>query len=61
MYRKLAADQTYTEINSGNATTAYTDNNVAAGQTYNYEVTAVDASGSESGYSNMAQGVIPTP
>jgi hypothetical protein len=61
MYRKLASDQTYTEINSGNSTTAYTDNNVTPGQTYDYEVTAVGASGAESGYSNMAQGVIPTP
>ncbi len=32
---------------------SYTDNTVAAGQTYYYVATAVDGSGNESGYSNQ--------
>lgn len=41
--------------------TAYTDTGVQAGQTYFYVVTAVDASGAESVYSNQASASIPTP
>ena len=52
----------YSKINSAlEASTAYTDNTVTAGQTYYYVTTAVDGSGNESGYSNQAQAVIPTP
>jgi Abnormal spindle-like microcephaly-assoc'd, ASPM-SPD-2-Hydin len=61
VYRKLSTDQTYTQIYSGDTTTSYTDNNVVAGQTYDYVVTGVDTSGDESGYSNMAPATIPTP
>ncbi|MBZ5547413.1 MAG: hypothetical protein LAO22_05535 [Acidobacteriia bacterium] len=43
------------------ASTAFTDNSVTAGQTYYYVVTAVDASSNESGYSNETSAVIPTP
>ena len=39
----------------------YTDSSVASGSTYRYVVTAVDASGDESVYSNEATAVIPTP
>ena len=41
-------------INPAGVTTADT----AAVISYDYKVTAIDASGDESGYSNMAQGVI---
>jgi hypothetical protein len=41
--------------------TAYTDSTVISGQTYLYAVTATDASGQESGYSNIATAVIPSP
>jgi len=52
----------YSKINSAlEASNAYTDNTVAAGQTYYYVATAVDGSGNESGYSNQAQAVIPIP
>jgi hypothetical protein len=52
----------YSKVNSGlEASTAYTDNAVASGQTYYYVTTAVDGNGSQSGYSNQAQAVIPTP
>jgi len=61
VYRKLAKDPSYSEISSGDATTAYRDNNVAAGKTYDYVVTAVDGSGHESGYSNPAEVTIPAP
>jgi fibronectin type 3 domain-containing protein len=37
----------------------YTDNTIVSGQTYYYATTAVDSSGVESGYSNLAQAVIP--
>jgi hypothetical protein len=58
---KALSDQNYTQIDSGDGTTAYTDNNVTAGQTYDYVVTAVNAEDEESGYSNMVQVTIPTP
>ena len=61
IYRKLPSDSSYTQISSGDATTSYTDNNVTAGTTYDYVVTAVDGNDGESGYSNMAIVTIPTP
>jgi hypothetical protein len=39
----------------------YTDATVVSGSTYNYAVTAVDAAGIESPFSNEATAVIPTP
>jgi fibronectin type 3 domain-containing protein len=49
-------------INSSlDGTTAYTDNTVVSGQTYYYVATAVDSESQESGYSNQAQAVVPTP
>jgi hypothetical protein len=60
VYRKLLSDSSYTQINSGDTTTAYSDNDVTAGQTYDYVVTAVNADDQESAYSNMAQVTIPT-
>ena len=41
--------------------TAYTDSTVISGETYYYVATATDASGQESGYSNVAMAVIPSP
>jgi fibronectin type 3 domain-containing protein len=62
VFRGSASGGPYSKINSAlEASTAYTDNAVAAGQTYYYVTTAVDGSGSESGYSNQALAVIPTP
>jgi len=49
----------YSNIGS-TGTTTYTDSVVTDGKTYCYAATAVDASG-ESGYSNIAQAVIPSP
>ena len=62
VYRGGVSGSPYSKINSAlEASAAYTDNSVAAGKTYYYVTTAVDGSGNESGYSNQAQAVIPTP
>ena len=62
VYRGSSSGGPYAQINSGlDATTSYNDTSVVAGQTYYYVATAVDGSGAESGYSNEAQGAIPTP
>ena len=62
IYRGTAPAGPYTMINTSlNSTTAYADNTVASGQTYYYVTTAVNASSVESGYSNQAQAVVPTP
>jgi hypothetical protein len=62
IYRGTTPAGPYTMINTSlNSTTAYADNTVASGQTYYYVTTAVNASSVESGYSNQAQAVVPTP
>lgn len=43
------------------ANLTYTDATVVSGSTYHYAVTAVDAVGDESSFSNEATAVIPTP
>lgn len=61
IYRSEVAGGSYAPLN-GTALTALTfdDSTVALGTTYYYVVTAVDASGYESIYSNQATAVIPT-
>jgi Abnormal spindle-like microcephaly-assoc'd, ASPM-SPD-2-Hydin len=59
VYRKLSTSQNYTQIDWGDGETSYTDNNVVSGETYDYAVTAVNAENQESGYSKIAQAVIP--
>ncbi|MGD0510146.1 MAG: choice-of-anchor D domain-containing protein, partial [Terriglobales bacterium] len=62
LYRGTVSGGPYTMINSSlDSTTAYTDGTVVSGQTYYYVARAVDTSGNESGYSNQATAVIPTP
>jgi hypothetical protein len=62
IYRGTVSGGPYTMINGSlDGTTAYTDSTVVSGQTYYYVATAVDGSSRESGYSNEAQAVIPTP
>jgi len=61
VYRKFPADANYSQIDSGEVATAYTDDNVAAGKTYDYVVTALDANNMESGYSNRAEVTVPSP
>ena len=59
VYRKASTDPNYTQIDSGEGETSYTDNSVSLGVTYDYAVTAVSAEDQESGYSNIAEAVIP--
>ncbi len=62
IYRGTVSGGPYTMINSAlDSPTAYTDSTVVSGQTYYYVATAVDGNSDESGYSNQAQAVIPTP
>ncbi len=62
VYRGGVSGGPYSKIDTSlDASTNYTDNQVVAGQTYYYVATAVDGNGVESGYSNQAQAVIPTP
>ena len=62
IYRGNSAGGPFTQINSGlDATPAYNDTSVVAGQTYYYVATAVNESGAESAYSNEVEGVIPSP
>ncbi len=62
VYRGTVSGGPYARINSNLDATPYdTDSTVVGGQTYYYVVTAVDSSGTESGYSTQTQAVIPTP
>jgi hypothetical protein len=62
IYRGGVSGGPYTIVNTLlNATTAFTDPNVSAGQTYFYVVTAEDSNAVESGRSNEARADIPTP
>ena len=62
IYRGTVAGGPYTMINSSlDSTTAYTDSTVVSGQTYYYVATAVNSESEESGYSNQATAVIPSP
>ena len=61
VYRGTASGGPYTLLSSGLSSTSYTDANVQSGSTYYYVTTAVDSSGIQSGYSNVAQAVIPMP
>jgi hypothetical protein len=60
IYRGTTAGGPYTKRTSSLLTAPdYVDATVSSGSTYYYVVTAVDASGVESGYSNQAQAIIP--
>jgi hypothetical protein len=62
VYRGSVSGGPYSRINSTlESTPSYSDTTVVAGQTYYYVTTAVNGGGAESGYSNEAEGVIPTP
>ena len=62
VYRSSTSGGPYTRINSTLLPgTAFTDSSVQAGQTYFYVTTAVNSSNVESGYSNQAQTVVPSP
>ena len=60
IYRGTQPSGPFTKINSSlDTATVYTDGGVISGQMYYYATTAVDSSGTESGYSNLAQAAIP--
>lgn len=62
IYRSTTSGGSYTKVNSQLVSvTTYTDTTVQAGQTYYYVATTVDGSNNESGYSNEATAVIPSP
>ena len=62
IYRRTQAGSYGSPLNTSlNTTLAYTDNTVAAGQTYFYVARAVDGNDVESGNSNEVQAVVPTP
>jgi fibronectin type 3 domain-containing protein len=60
VYRSLQMGGPYSKLNSSlDSNTAFTDGTVQSGNTYYYATTAVDSSGEESAYSNLAPAVIP--
>lgn len=62
VYRSTSSNGSYSRINPVlDPSMNYSDSTVQAGQTYYYATTAVDSSGTESGYSNKVQVVVPTP
>ncbi len=62
VYRGTVSGGPYSKINDVlDPSTSYADSGVSAGKTYYYVVTAVDNSQIESGYSNQAKAVIPSP
>lgn len=62
VYRSSTSGGPYTKINSSlDPGTTFVDDNVQAGQTYFYVTTAVNSSDVESGYSNQAEAIVPSP
>jgi fibronectin type 3 domain-containing protein len=60
VYRSTVSGNSYTKINSSLVTgLTFTDSTVQNGTTYYYVTTAVDSSGNESVYSNVASATIP--
>jgi hypothetical protein len=60
VFRGTASGGPYQQINSAlDSSTNYTDNTVVGGTTYYYVTTEVNAQGQQSGYSNMAEAVVP--
>lgn len=62
VYRGAKTGGPYSKINPVlDASNAYSDSSVTAGQSYYYVTTAVDTSGMESSYSNEVPATVPTP
>lgn len=61
IYRGTSPDGSFALLASAITGTAWSDAGVIAGQTYYYAATATNSAGQESGYSNEAEAVIPTP
>ena len=62
IYRASASTGPYAKLNAQpQSGVTYTDQNVQAGNTYYYAVTAVDSNSVESNYSNEASASVPSP
>jgi fibronectin type 3 domain-containing protein len=61
VYRGTVSGGPYNSVATNVTVTSYSDSNVQPGTTYYYVTTAVDSSGAESGYSDVAQAAIPMP
>jgi hypothetical protein len=62
VYRSIQSKGPYNRIMAApTSATSYTDNAVQPGQTYYYVVTAIDAQGNQSVFSNEARAVVPSP
>jgi hypothetical protein len=61
VYRATVNGGPYSLLATNVSVTSYSDSSVQSGSTYFYVTTAVDSSGMESGYSDVAQAVIPMP
>ena len=61
VYRGTVNGGPYTRLATNVSVTSYTDSSVQSGTTYYYVTTAVDSSGVESGYSDIAPAAIPMP
>jgi hypothetical protein len=62
VYRATISGGPYTKLNASSVPgLTYQDNNVLAGQTFFYVVTAVDNNNNESAYSTEAKATVPTP
>jgi len=60
VYRGAHATGPFSKLNSSpEPATVYTDSTVTSGRTYYYVTTAVDSSGLETVYSNVAQATVP--
>ena len=61
VYRGTVSEGPYSLLATNVTVTSYADSSVQSGSTYYYVTTAVDSSGRESGYSDVAPAVIPMP
>lgn len=62
VYRAPQSTGPFSKLNTQlQSTLTYTDNNVQAGNTYYYTVTAVDSNSMESSFSNEASATVPGP
>jgi len=62
VYRAENPGGPYKKLNSSPIReTTYRDSPLQAGRTYLYQVTAVDAKGQESAFSNQVRAIVPSP
>jgi fibronectin type 3 domain-containing protein len=60
VYRSTTSGGPYSKVNSSlDSSTSYSDATVQANETYYYVVTGVNSEGSQSGYSNQVEAVVP--